>query len=155
MEFNPEELVNTSVEGANSTKITPAPIGDWSGILGKPAFRQATVKKAGPRLGEVMTFMDIAVDIQDQEAKDLAGRDRVSVRHSCILQLDENNQISTNEGDNVDFGRLREACGLNDDASFTPAQFEGQFVVVNVKHRPDPDDPETVYGEVKSIRAPE
>ncbi len=152
-EFNPDDLLHTAVEDANSTTIIPVPIGDWEGILGKPVFRQATIKKPGPRQGEIMTFMDLSIEVDDQEVRDICQREKPSVRFSCILQLDDNGQISTAEGDNVDFGRLREACGLNDDTSFTPSKFEAQNVVINVKHRPDPDDPEIVYAEVKSVRA--
>lgn len=151
--FNPDDLLHTAVDGAQDTKLIPVPIGEWDGILGKPSFRQAEIKR-GERAGETMTFMDIMVYIEDEEVKEITHRDKPAVRHSIILTLNDDGLISSEPGENIDLGRLREACGLNDeDSDFTPIMLENQAVRVTVKHRPDPDDASIVYAEVKGVRA--
>jgi len=44
-DFNPEELLHVAVEGSNSTKTIPVPLGEWEATVGKPAFRQVQIKK--------------------------------------------------------------------------------------------------------------
>lgn len=143
--------MHTSVEGSQDTKLTPVPLGDWDGILGKPTFRQAEIKK-GERAGEIMTFMDIMVYIDNDEVREITHREKPALRHSIILTLIDG-MISSEPGDNIDMGRLREACGLNDEESdFTPSMLENQPITVSVKHRPDPEKADTIYAEVKGVR---
>lgn len=154
MSFNPEDLLHTEAGGANSTKAIPVPVGEFLSQCGKPSVRQNTIKK-GPNAGEMLTFLDVPLVIQDEDVKEETKRDKPQVRWSTILTLDENNQISTEEGDNIQLGRLREAIGMNDDPSFTLAAIEGQMVMARVSQRPDDDDPETIYNDVKGVRAPD
>ena len=156
-DFNPDDLMHTSMDKKSSTAIIPVPLGDWEGTLGKPTFRQAVIKK-GERTGEVMTFMDIMISFEDNpEVVAECKRPKPSIRHSVILTLTEDGKgISEEEGENVDLGRLREACGLNEPGDdFSPAMLEGQRVVVATKHVPDDTDPETIYANVIALRRPE
>jgi hypothetical protein len=153
MDFNPDELMHSSMNKASSTSIIPVPVGDWEATLGKPIFRQNAITK-GERIGEMVTFMDIACVVDDPQVLEICHRERPSVRHSMFITLTpDGTGISDEEGDNIDFGRLRDACGLNEEnMDFTPAMFEGQRVLIRVKHDPNSDDPENPYARVASIR---
>jgi len=156
MDFNPEELLHSGMNEASSTNIIPVPLGDWEGTLGKPSFRQAVIKK-GERIGDTMTFMDINISFHDNpEVVEECKRPKPSVRHSIILTLSEDGSgISEEEGENVDLGRLREACGMNEPGEdFTPAMLEGQRVVIAIKHVPDEKDSDIIYANVKAVRKP-
>ena len=152
--FNPDDLLHIAVEASNSTITVPVPLGEWPGTLGKPTFKQVTIKN-GDRAGEVIYFFETNVEIVDPAVKEETGRDKNFVRYSASIDLNEDGGISTSEGANVDFGRLREACGLNDDPDFTPSMFEGQNIMDSIKHRADPDDATKIYAEAKGVRAPE
>lgn len=153
MDFNPDELMHTSMNKASSTAVVPVPVGDWEATLGKPTFRQNTIKQ-GERVGEKVTFMDIACVVNDPTVIEHCKRERPSVRHSMFITLTpDESGISDEEGDNIDFGRLRDACGLNEEGmDFTPSMFEGQRILIRVKHDPNPDDPDNPYARVASVR---
>ena len=99
-------------------------------------------------------MLDVHLDIDDANAREVTQRDEVIVRHSCSLDVikgpDGKPKIDTKPGTNVDLGRLRAATNLNSPGQpFNLNMLIGQPVKVLVTHRQNPDNPEEVYAEVK------
>ena len=99
-------------------------------------------------------MLDVHLDIDDANAREVTQRDEVIVRHSCSLDVikgpDGKPKIDTKPGTNVDLGRLRAAANLNNPGQpFNLNMLIGQPVKVLVTHRQNPDNPEEVYAEVK------
>lgn len=148
--FDPNVLLDQEVEGSNATKLRPCPAGEFTAIIDGIKLR-SWAKKDDPTVNGVS--LDVMLDIQDQAIREELGRDKILVKHSCSLDfvIDGNGKpvLDMHKDKNVDLGRLRAACGLNDpDRKFSLNMLNGQAVKVMVSHRQDPEDPETVYAEV-------
>ena len=148
--FDPNVMLDQEVQGANATKVKPCPAGEYTAIIDGLKLR-SWAKKDDPTVNGVS--LDVMLDIQDEAVKAELGRDKVLVKHSCsldfVLDAEGKPMLNMHKDANVDLGRLRTACGLNDPKrKFTLNQLNGQAVKVLVGHPQDPEDPETVYAEV-------
>lgn len=148
--FDPNVMLDQEVTGANATKTKPCPAGEYTAIIDGIKLR-SWAKKDDPTVNGVS--LDVMLDIQDEGVKAELARDKVVVKHSCsldfVVDAEGNPKLDMHKDKNVDLGRLRTACGLNDPTrKFSLNQLNGQAVKVIVAHRQDPDDPETVYAEV-------
>ena len=99
-------------------------------------------------------MLDVHLDIDDANAREVTQRDEVIVRHSCSLDVikgpNGKPMIDERPGTNIDLGRLRTAVGMNiQGQDFNLNMLIGQPVKVLVTHRQNPDNPEEVYAEVK------
>lgn len=144
MSFDADSFLNASIQGSNSTKTIPVPIGDYQGALEKVEPRQWQ-SQDGLKTG---ISLDVTWLIEDQGVKDFLGRDTVSCRQSIMLDIDPNTGgLDMAPGKNVGLGRLREAVGLNDPSKpFSFHELPGRMAKVSVKHRIVGED---TYAEVK------
>ena len=76
--LNTDEFLQTVTEEALDDTLIPCPPGEWIGIASKPVVKQFEYK-AEDRKGETGYRLVINWAIQDQEPKDVCGRDKVSV----------------------------------------------------------------------------
>ena len=146
--FDVSELSEANVSSANSTNIIPCPEGEFPAVIKKFDIR-AWLKE--DRSG---IMLDVHLDIDDANAREVTQRDEVIVRHSCSLDVVKGPNgkpiIDTKPGTNVDLGRLRAATNMNSPGQpFNLNMLIGQPVKVLVTHRQNPDNPEEVYAEVK------
>lgn len=144
MSFDADSFLNASIQGSNSTKTIPVPIGDYQGVLEKVEPRQWQ-SQDGLKTG---ISLDVTWLIEDQGVKDFLGRDTVSCRQGIMLDIDPNTGgLDMAPGKNVGLGRLREAVGLNDPSKpFSFHELPGRMAKVSVKHRIVGED---TYAEVK------
>ena len=146
--FDVSELSEANVSSANSTNIIPCPEGEFPAIIKKFDIR------AWSKEDRSGVMLDVHLDIDDANAREVTQRDEVIVRHSCSLDVikgpNGKPMIDTKPGTNVDLGRLRAATNLNAAGqAFNLNMLIGQPVKVLVTHRQNPDNPEEVYAEVK------
>ena len=146
--FDVSELSEAAVNEANSTNIIPCPEGEFPAVIKKFDIR------AWSKDDRSGVMLDVHLDIDDANAREVTQRDEVIVRHSCSLDVikgpDGKPIIDTRPGTNVDLGRLRAAVNLNSPGqAFNLNMLIGQPVKVLVTHRQNPDNPEEVYAEVK------
>lgn len=145
--FDPTTFLNQSFEGSNDTKIVPCPAGEYLGIADKVeivpwASRDGT--KSGLKA-------KILWDIQDDNVRQLVGREKVLAPQDIMLDLTEDGNLDMGSGKNIRLGRLREALGLNNPGeAFSFGAVQGQMATVNVKHRTG-ENPEDVYAEVDRV----
>lgn len=146
--FDPTTFLNQSFEGSNDTKITPCPAGEYLGI----ADRVEIVPWASDKKGTSGLKARILWDIQDDNVRQLLGREKILAPQDIMLDLTETGELDMGTGKNTRLGRLREALGLNAPGeAFSFGMIQGRMATVNVKHRPDQNDPETVYAEVDRV----
>lgn len=146
MSFDATAFLDASVTGQNDTKITPCPIGDYTGIIDKVAARTWT-SKDGTTSG---VTLDVTWLIEDEAVKKELDRTTVTVRQGIMLDINaEGTGLDMGKGKNVGLGRLHEAVGLNKPGSpFSFTMLPGQAAKVNVSHRVDGED---VYSEIKKV----
>ena len=151
--FDVSELSEAAVNESNSTYIIPCPEGEFPAVIKKFDIRAWSKEdRSGVMRSGVM--LDVHLDIDDANAREVTQRDEVIVRHSCSLDVikgpNGKPMIDTKPGTNVDLGRLRAAANLNNPGQpFNLNMLIGQPVKVLVTHRQNPDNPEEIYAEVK------
>lgn len=148
--FDPDSFLSSTVTDANSTSLTPVPEGEYVAVIGKPKVRQNAGKKDP---GALYTSLDLPCEIDlagmYPAVAEQIGRDKATVRYSCLLDLTDTGGLDMGKGKNVGLGRAREAADLNVPGQpFSFAMFEGRAVKVLVKHRIDGED---IYDEVKAM----
>ena len=146
--FDVSELSEAVVTAANSTNIIPCPEGEFPAIIKKFDIR------AWSKEDRSGVMLDVHLDIDDANAREVTQRDEVIVRHSCSLDVikgpNGKPMIDERPGTNIDLGRLRTAVGMNTQGQdFNLNMLIGQPVKVLVTHRQNQDNPEEIYAEVK------
>lgn len=144
--FDADSFLNASIQGSNSTKTIPVPMGEYTGVIEKIEPRQWQ-SKDGTKTG---ISLDVQWLIEDQGVKEFLGRDTVTCKQGIMLDTTPEGGLDMAPGKNVGLGRLREAVGQNDPAKpFSFHNLPGQMAKVNVKHRTT-DDGDT-FAEVKGV----
>lgn len=143
--FDADSFLQASIQGSNSTKVTPVPIGEYPGVIEKVVPRQWQSKDG--------TVSGVALDVfwlvEDQGVKDHLGRDTVSCKQGIMLDLTPQGGLDMSPGKNVGLGRLREAVGQNDASKpFSFQNLPGLMAKINVQHRVNGED---VFAEVKGV----
>lgn len=148
MSFDADSFLQSSVTESNDTKIIPCPIGDYQGIIDKVSARQWQ-STDGAKTG---VALDVIWLVEDAGARAATGRDVVTVKQGIMLDTSPTGGLDMGQGKNVALGRLREAVGKNEPGQpFSFAMLPGLMAKINVGHRPDKNDPEVVYAEVKMV----
>lgn len=153
-QFNPDLFLSTETTDANDTKYIPLPIGEYIASVDSVNVKQNASKKDGT----IYTFLELQwrVDLTQypSEREEMGGMDSVKVKGSIILDLNDAGMVSAGPGKNVPLGKLREAVGQNKKGK--PWNFNmliGSVAKVKVSHRPDANDSDIVYPEVKAVTA--
>lgn len=148
--FDPAVFLNQQFEGANDTKITPCPVGEYPALSDKVDVVKWQ-KKDDPSTNGLKLV--ILWDIQDDGVKQLLGRDKVLVPQDVMLDLTDTGELDMGSGKNVRLGRLREAVNLNTPGQpFSFGALRGQLAKVNVSHRTG-KSPEDIFSEVDRVTA--
>jgi hypothetical protein len=142
--FNPETFMDSTLTAPNATKVEGVPPGEYQAVVDdeiKPP------KVVTTKTGETMVFFEVPFNIQDEALKAKLGRDKLQVRHSVRLDIDESGALDMGKGKNVGLGRLREALGMND-GPFIPRALAGKGpVTVSVQYQKG----STEYTEVNKV----
>ena len=145
--FDPTTFLNQQFDEALDTKVVPCPVGEYPALAEK-----VDVKTWSSRDGSSSGLkLEIIWDIQDDNVKQLLGRDTVRVPQQQMLDLTETGQLDFGKGKNVGLGRIREALGLNTPGEpFAFSMIQGRMANVAVSHRAAGEDQ---YAEIKRIAA--
>lgn len=145
MSFDSDLFLNSTITGANDTKVIPVPMGEYQGIIEKVVPRQWQ-SKDGSQTG---ISLDVHWLIEDAGVKAELGRDTVTCKQGIMLDTAPTGGLDMSKGKNVGLGRLREAIGMNDPSQpFSFHSLPGQSAKVNVQHRIVGED---TYAEVKAV----
>lgn len=149
MELNPEMLLETATKAAFDTKVAPCPEGDYTMLISKLDIRTGT-----NRNGDAYCMLSVTLEVEDQAVREQLGRDKIFVQHSGMLDIIANPttglpMLDDAKGKNIDLGRLREACDLNEPKKeFNINMLLNRIVRGKVTHREN-EDTGDVYAEVK------
>ena len=150
MSFDAQALLNATTAEANSTKLLPAPVGDYVGQVSKVDVKSGVSKSTG----EVWCRLELTLESEDPKL-DQIGMKKKNFRADALLELTPMGTIDTGPGKNVALGRMREAAGLNQPGQpFSLGMFQGQVFKFTIEHQPDQTDPEKIYERVKALRSP-
>lgn len=148
-QFDPASFLNQEFNEALDTKVVPCPVGEYLAISDKVEIKPWSAKD-GSSSG---LKLEILWDIQDDNVKQLLGRDTVKVMQQQMLDLTETGALDLAKGKNVGLGRIREALDMNKAGEpFSFAMMQGRMAKVNVTHRPYGDD---LFAEIKRIASAE
>jgi len=149
MELNPEMLLESATKAAFDTKVAPCPEGDYTMLISKLDIRTGMNKN-----NEAYTMLNVTLEVEDQAVREQLGRDKVFVQHSGMLDIiadpaTDLPKLDDSKGKNIDLGRIREACDLNEPKKeFNMNMLLNRIVRGKVTHRSNEDTGE-VYAEVK------
>ncbi len=140
--FDIDSFLSSSAD-AGSTKFEPIPAGDYTAIID-----DAQLRAAGNGV-----VLDVTCLLQAPEVAQKLGRDKLSVRGGLFLDLTPSNQLDMGAGKNIRLNRLREAVGLNKPMPVRELkdQLKGKTVKVQVTLRPDKNNSDVVYNDIKSF----
>lgn len=149
--FDANAFMNAVFTEATDTKLTPCPAGEYQAQIEKIEPKSGTISK-GERIGEPWASLNIAYTVSDQAVAAITGRDKCTVYQSVMLDLTPQGGLEQGPGKNINLGRVREACNLNNPGqSFSPNQLIGQMVRVSVRHVPSFRDPSMLVAEVNGV----
>lgn len=151
MLFNPDEFLSSNVDGALSTRLDPTPEGEYKATI-KDVAKPRLIQPKDPTKAP-FAVIDIVwlLDAPDLAAK--LGRKELTVRQGVMLDI-AGGKLDTAKGKNITLGRLREAVKQNGPGSWSPTQLVGAGpAVVMVTHRPDKDNSDIVYDEIRKVAA--
>ena len=148
--FDPTQLLDTSTDEQLDTRLTPVPEGEWTAQIKDATFRSFATKDGG-------TFIkcNIVWSIQDPEVSKVTNRDENYVYQNFPVDTKGDGSelaLDFSKGKNVRLGAVRAAIGQNKPGKkWSPRMMIGQMAKVSVKQDPNPNDPESVYANVKSV----
>jgi hypothetical protein len=122
--FNPDTFLAQEIKGANETKFTPIPKGEW----------KAYIDELGMDEYENQPILIVGMIIPDEQLKKQLGMEQPKIADRIFLDY-ENGALAFGMNKNVKLGRLREATGLNDPKKpFNFNMLRGQTVMIMVDH---------------------
>jgi len=129
--FNPEEFLDATFTDANSTTFEPIPANEYQATIEEIKFSNGTSQKTG----EPWHRLEITWSIEDESLKELLNRKKLISRQSILLEMNESGGLAAGRGQNIGFGRLREAVDLNRPGEpFSPRMLIGRRALVKVSH---------------------
>lgn len=145
--FNPDTFLDFTVTEANSTKLTPIPVGEYTAIAKSVKVRTWTGKADPSQSGVIL---DVIWDLDSEPLREELGRREVTCKQSVMLDVSaDGSGLDMGKGKNVGLGRLREAINLNTPGKpFSFNQIPGSMALVRVEQR---IDGENIYSEVKGV----
>lgn len=146
--FDPDQFMNTTVEGELDTKRPVLPSGQYPGQIEKITPRSGTISK-GDNVGKTWASFNVLIEVQDEALKQELNQEKLFVNHNVFLDLDENEQLDMRKGKNVALGKLRDAVGQNDGSPWSPNMLLGQPVQVDVTVGVNPNTGD----EMNNVRA--
>jgi hypothetical protein len=129
--FDAAQFEALTITEASSTERIPIDEGEYPAVIDDYAFRPTQGKD-----GKSYLFFDILWNIDDPGQREKLRREKVIARQSMSLERSPQGGLLSGEGVNVEFGRVREAVGLNKNGQpFQFSMLKGQPAKVKVKHR--------------------
>jgi hypothetical protein len=149
--FDLDAFMSTTIDSPMATYNPPAPEGEVLARVGD-AQDDLKVESIQGKKDPTKTYVKITMmwDVIDEAYKLAAGRDKIRVRDSFLLDT-ENGQLKTGPEANVALGSRRAALGLND-GSFNINMLRGAGpAMIRISHRADPNDNSRKYAEVSRV----
>lgn len=144
--FDPENFLNTQIDGENSTRQVPTPEGEYFAVC-----EEVKADTIGQNDYPVLKLR-WKIEDMDGSVKAATGRDENRVEQLIFLDLNNSGGLDMGEGKNVQLGRVRKALAQNKAGQpWAPSMMQGQVAKITVGHRADKNDPEVKFDTVKRV----
>ena len=137
--FNPDDFMNTAVEGELSTEYSPVPENEYIAVVEE--VKPDTTPSGTPLLG---VFWKIDAPGDDEA-------DGRVVRQTIWLDVTGEGALDRGKGKNVQLGRLRAALNQNGPGAWNPGMLLGAVARISIKHSADKDNPDRIYANVNGV----
>ena len=130
--FDPQAFLSATMDQPLE-KAPPLPEGDYTAVVGKPEIRVNQGKKDPSK---TYTFLDIPLALEVPADLQSSGIPPTrTLRHSIILDVNDNGALDMGPGRNSGLRILREALDMNRPGeAFSIAAIEGRPIKAKVKH---------------------
>ena len=142
--FNPEQFLQTEQSEKLESKYTPIPEEDYRAIIDEVDSQLVGKEKDRP-------VLYVTYSILDEDLKEKLNLQKVTVRQTIWLDVNESGALVVGTNSNVKLGKLLEALDLNGKPWSPKAIVGGGPVLIHVGQRKDENDPEVVYNDVKRV----
>jgi len=152
--FDAAAFEATVIEAANETHMTPVPEDDYVVIIDKVRIKTIAVSK-GDRAGQEVPVLELILGIVDEDGKlaKLMNREKITLRHDIWLEVNEHGGLAFGPNQNVQLGRLREACNLNKPGKpFSYGMLEGQGPLHASVTQTEPNEAGDVYNRITRLQ---
>lgn len=144
--FDADAFMNANVDAPMATSMQATPEGEYQATIDN--FDSSALRTVKTKNGDkqILTIPFVINDVALQEK--LKRTAPVVHREDFWLDFDDNGQLGTGADQNVRLGQLRAAVGQNAGA-WSPAMLRGAGpLMIAIKHRSDPNDPEKKYAGI-------
>ena len=145
--FDIENFMDQGTDEMGDTRFKSTPSGKYPAIIDDVKVRSGESKKTGQPWIGIEIFWNCNLDAAAQK---VTGRERSTVRQSFLLDVDKQGKLDMSAGKNIRLNQVREAVGAVKGFKFGKLKGAGP-AMVNVTERPDPNDPDTIYNDVRSV----
>jgi hypothetical protein len=150
-QFDVNAFMNETVDAVLDTTIVPVPDGDHMGQIGTEEKSVDISTGVSAKNNRPWMRLDLIVDLTDPNLKAALKRDRVTVRHSVMLDLNEQGKLDMRPQRNVNLGKLRDAVNQNRPGAWSFAMLKGQPIKVRTKQRQADDGSGNIYTDVVAV----
>lgn len=127
-QFDPSSFLETVFVEPSITERLLCPVGEYPMTVDKIEAR------GWSKDGKSGAALDIFWSVEDQSVKEACKRDKVIVKSGIMFDLTEEGLIDMEKAkNNVNFGKLRDALGLNGD-KFSPSMLAGRMAKGRITH---------------------
>ena len=150
--FNADSFLNQTVEKVLDTKRIPMPEGDHDELVVKDlAVTSGTGKESG-NLWVRLKAKLVCTDPNIKAEMKLTGDAEPTVYWEEFINIDEDGNLDTSDGQNIKLGKLRQACGQNSSEEWSINDLKGAVLGARIKWAFNGDgDP---YAVVSSVYNP-
>lgn len=149
MTLDAKALLDLSITGANDTRSTPIPIGEYTAII-EDVDAAAWQGKKDPSQSGIKLLCKLNID--DANVKAFLEREKVVITHDIMLDTTPAGGLDLGKGKNVRLGQLREAVGLNSPSDpFGFRMLVGKVLKVKIDHELYQGQPQAKVAGVAKI----
>jgi hypothetical protein len=136
-DFDASSFLETVFTEPSLTEKLLCPVGDYPATIDKVEARKWAAKDSSSS----GVALDLSWNIESDDARTACKRDKVIVRSTVMFSFTEDGMTIDMEKakNDVNFGKLRDALGLNN-GEFSPSMLPGKMARVQVKHRTSEKD---------------
>ena len=141
--FDPDTFLGQETDQVMDTHFKPVPEGEYTAMIDTVVAKEVNDSPV----------LDITYVILDEAVKVEMNSERVSVRQSIFVDMEDAGRIALGDNKNVKLGKLREALGQNSGV-WSPRKLAGAGPIkIKTVNKPDKNDPEQIYSNVQRVPA--
>ena len=152
MAFNAEAFLQQSVDAANATTFEVCPEGEYLFMVDteNDTINVRELSRVSAKTGNPYSFhvLEVQCVCLDDKVRTQLGRDKVRVRASMNIDLDDAGRLETGKNKNVSLGQFKDALSQNV-PGWSPMKLLGAGPFMGrVKHNTSAKNPQQKFAEI-------